>query len=114
VVALPEASPELHGLGISPGVVTGRVRILRAPDEGAALLGGEILVTTSTDPAWTPLFPRAGGLIVELGSLLSHGAVVAREYRLPAVANVRGATQLLRDGQVVTLDGRSGRVWVAE
>lgn len=111
-IALPAAAPELQGLGISPGVVTGRVRVLASPEEGATLRAGEILVTTSTDPAWTPLFARAGGLVVELGSLLSHGAVVAREYRLPAVANVRGATQLLKDGQEVTLDGRSGRVWV--
>ncbi len=111
-IALPAATPQLDGLGISPGVATGRVRVLRSPDEGAALLPGEILVTTSTDPAWTPLFARAGGLIVELGSLLSHGAVVAREYRLPAVANVRGATQRLQDGVVVTIDGRSGRVWI--
>ncbi len=111
-IALPAATPQLDGLGVSPGVVTGRVRVLSSPEQGAALQDGEILVTTSTDPAWTPLFARAGGLIVELGSLLSHGAVVAREYRLPAVANVRGATQLLHDGQEVTLDGRSGRVWV--
>jgi pyruvate,water dikinase len=111
-IALPAAAPQLDGLGISPGVATGRVRVLASPDDGHLLQAGEILVATSTDPAWTPLFARAGGLVVELGSLLSHGAVVAREYHLPAVANVRGATRLLRDGQEITLDGRSGRVWV--
>lgn len=111
-IAVPEASHRLSGLGISPGVATGRARVLRHPDEGDALLPGEILVTTSTDPAWTALYARAGGLVVELGSLLSHGAVVAREYRLPAVANVRGATSLLATGTELTLDGRAGTVWV--
>lgn len=111
-IAVPEASDRLSGLGISPGVATGRARVLHHPDEGEALLQGEILVTTSTDPAWTPLYARAGGLVVELGSLLSHGAVVAREYRLPAVANVRGATTILVTGTELTLDGRAGTVWV--
>lgn len=111
-IAIPAAAGRLDGLGISPGVVTGRVRVLRSPDEGDALRPGEILVAPSTDPAWTPLFSRAGGLVVELGSLLSHGAVVAREYHLPAVANVRGATHQLTTGAEVTLDGRAGVVWL--
>ena len=111
-IAIPAASGRLDGLGISPGVVTGRVRVLLRPEDGAALLPGEVLVTRSTDPAWTPLFSRASGLVVELGSLLSHGAVVAREYRLPAVANVRGATHTLATGTEVTIDGRSGTVWI--
>ncbi|MSQ00784.1 MAG: hypothetical protein EXR71_02700 [Myxococcales bacterium] len=111
-IAESAVSHRLTGLGISPGVATGRARVLAHPDEGDALLPGEILVTTSTDPAWTPLYSRAGGLVVELGSLLSHGAVVAREYRLPAVANIRAATSLLATGTELTLDGRSGTVWV--
>ncbi|GDX83274.1 phosphoenolpyruvate synthase [Deltaproteobacteria bacterium] len=111
-IPIGPTTQRLDGLGISPGVATGRVRVLRSPDEAGRLRDGEILVTASTDPAWTPLFSRAGGLIVELGSMLSHGAVVAREYRLPAVANVRGATQILTTGMEVTLDGRSGSVWV--
>ena len=111
-IAIPAASARLDGLGISPGVVTGRVRVLHRPEEGDRLRSGEVLVTGSADPAWTPHFSRAGGLIVELGSLLSHGAVVAREYRVPAVANIRGATRRLHDGVEVTLDGRAGTVWV--
>ena len=102
----------LQGTGTSPGVVTGMVRILRTPEDGARLQKGDILVTRATDPGWTPLFLKAGGLVVELGGMLSHGAVVAREYGLPAVANVPGATTQLKDGQWVTIDGRQGVVWV--
>ncbi len=111
-VPVPRGGARLDGLGVSPGVARGRVRVLHDPADGHRLQPGEILVAASTDPAWTPLFARAGGLVVELGSMLSHGAVVAREYRLPAVANVRGATQRLVDGLEVTLDGRSGAVWI--
>jgi pyruvate,water dikinase len=102
----------LSGLGISPGRVTGTVRILRSPDEAARLRRGDILVATATDPGWTPMFLVAGGAVLELGSMLSHGAVVAREYRLPTVVNVEGATRWLRDGQRVTVDGTRGAVWV--
>ncbi|MDP2317673.1 MAG: PEP/pyruvate-binding domain-containing protein [Pseudomonadota bacterium] len=102
----------LQGLGISPGVVRGRVRIIRSPAEGDRLQPGEILVARATDPGWTPLFARAGGLILELGGMLSHGAVVAREYRLPGVVNIPGATTRLADGVEVTVDGRGGGVWV--
>lgn len=106
------ASRRLQGVGISPGVARGRVRVVERPEDGLALEPGEILVARATDPGWTPLFVRAGGLVLELGGLLSHGAVVAREYRLPGVVNVVGATRVLRDGQEITLDGRSGAVWV--
>ena len=103
---------KLTGLGISPGRITGRVRILHSIREGARLAKGEILVTRATDPAWTPLFLTAGGLIMELGSLLSHGAVVAREYRVPAVVNISDATHILKDGQTITLDGDRGVIYL--
>ncbi len=102
----------LEGLGISPGIVRGTVRVLKSPSEVGRLEPGEILVARSTDPGWTPLFLTAGGLILELGSYLSHGAVVAREYRLPAVVNVEGACRILEDGMEVTVDGDRGRVLV--
>ena len=102
----------LSGLGISPGRIRGRVRIVRNLTEGAKLGRGDILVTHATDPGWTPLFLTAGGLIMELGSLLSHGAVVAREYHLPAVVNISEATRLLHDGQEVTLDGSLGMIYL--
>ncbi|MFZ5479720.1 MAG: PEP/pyruvate-binding domain-containing protein [Myxococcota bacterium] len=109
---VPASGRRHQGLGISPGVARGRTRVIRGPDEGAKLLPGEILVARATDPGWAPLFPRAGGLVLELGSALSHGAVVAREYRLPGVVNVAGATRLFPDGTEVTVDGRGGVVWV--
>lgn len=105
-------SHRIQGLGISRGRVRGRTRVLHGPEEAHLLRPGEILVARSTDPGWTPLFATAAGLILELGSELSHGAVVAREYRLPAVANIGGATHRFVDGTEVTLDGSAGVVWV--
>lgn len=102
----------LEGLGISPGVARGTVRVLTSPAQVARLQPGDILVARSTDPGWTPLFLTAGGLVLELGSYLSHGAVVAREYRLPAVVNVEGACRILEDGMDVTVDGDRGRILV--
>ena len=78
------------------------------------LAPGEILVCPGTDPGWTPLFLTAGGLIMEMGGVVTHGAVVAREYGLPAVVGVRQATTRLRDGQRVRVDGGSGRVTVLD
>jgi len=102
----------LTGLGVSPGRVRGRVRVLRNVADGEALRPGEILVAPAVDPGWTPLMLRAAGVVLELGSLLSHGAVVAREYGVPAVVNLSGVTRLLHDGQEVTVDGSRGLVWV--
>ena len=102
----------LHGMGISPGRTRGTVRVLRDLSETPKLRRGDILVTRATDPGWTPLFLTAGGLVMELGSLLSHGAVVAREYALPAVVNVTNATRRLKDGQEVALDGGQGLVYL--
>jgi pyruvate,water dikinase len=104
----------LQGTGASPGVVTGTVRVLRSPEDGERLQPGDILVARATDPGWTPLFLKAGGVIMELGGMLSHGAVVAREYGVPAVVNITGATQAFEDGQRVTIDGRQGVVWVVD
>ncbi|MCB9777819.1 MAG: hypothetical protein H6742_04585 [Alphaproteobacteria bacterium] len=104
--------PRLEGVGISAGVATGPARIVRSPADAHRLRPGDILVARATDPAWTPLFLDAGGLVMELGGMLSHGAVVAREYRLPAVVGVRGACQRLEDGQTITIDGGRGVVWV--
>jgi pyruvate,water dikinase len=77
---------------------------------GARLEPGEILVAPSTDPGWTPLFLTAGGLVMEMGGSNSHGAVVAREYGIPAVVGVPDATTRLRSGQLVTVDGAAGSV----
>jgi pyruvate,water dikinase len=102
----------LLGQPVSPGVKRGPVKVVSTPRQFSKVQAGDILVTRSTDPGWTPIFGLLGGLIMESGGQLSHGAVVAREYGLPAVAGIAGATRLLHDGQVVLLDGLSGTVTV--
>ena len=101
---------ELKGLGASGGVVTARARVIRDLRESNRLQPGEILVTTTTDPCWTPLFSLAAGIAVEVGSTLSHGAVVAREVGIPAVIGVPGLVSAIEDGEELTLDGSSGTI----
>lgn len=109
-----EAHLSWRGVATGTGVGRGRVRILRHPDQGARLQPGEILVAPSTDPGWTPLFLKAGGLVVETGGYLSHGAIVAREFALPAVVNLPGILSLLHDGDEVEVDGLQGVVRVRQ
>jgi pyruvate,water dikinase len=78
------------------------------------LAHGEILVAPSTDPGWTPLFLTAGGLVMEMGGAMSHGAIVAREYGIPAVVGVAGAIERIRTGQLVTVDGTTGTITLAD
>jgi phosphohistidine swiveling domain-containing protein len=107
--ALVSAAGGLSGSPASPGVVTGIARVIRSP-QGAHLEPGEVLVAPSTDPGWTPLFLTAGALVMEMGGMMSHGAVVAREYGIPAVVGVPGATDRIATGQRVTVDGSAGTV----
>lgn len=102
------------GIAASMGVVEGRVRVIGAFDEGARVLPGEVLVAPFTDPGWTPLFTAAAAVVMDFGGMLSHGAIVAREYGLPAVVNVGPATRRLRTGQRVRVDGNSGLVTVLD
>jgi pyruvate,water dikinase len=90
-------------------VFEGPVRVVFDPRE-AQLGPGEVLVAPGTDPAWTPLFLTAGAVVMEIGGIMSHGSVVAREYGIPAVVGVAGATQQLRTVQRVRVDGESGLV----
>lgn len=99
----------LRGTPASPGTVTAKARVILNPT-GAHLAPGEILVAPSTDPGWTPLFLTAGGLVMEMGGAISHGAVVAREYGIPAVVGVTGATERIVTGQRITVDGASGTI----
>jgi pyruvate,water dikinase len=99
----------LAGLGVSAGIVEGRARVVFTIEQ-ADLAPGDILVTPYTDPSWTPLFVTIKGLVTEVGGLMTHGAVIAREYGLPAVVSVEGATKRIRDGQRIRLDGTSGFV----
>jgi pyruvate,water dikinase len=101
---------QLHGVAGSPGLVTGVARVIRGPEEFGNLQKNDILVAPLTTPVWTPLFAIAGAVITEVGSILSHGAIVAREYGIPAVMSVPGATKQVRDEQVITVDGNRGIV----
>ena len=113
VGAIEAADGALVGSPASAGVVTSRARVVLDP-VGAHLEPGEILVAPSTDPGWTPLFLTAGGLVMEMGGSNSHGAVVAREYGIPAVVGVPDATTRITSGQLVTVDGAAGSVQVVE
>jgi pyruvate,water dikinase len=99
----------LVGLAVSAGVVEGRARVI-LDMEDADVEAGDILVTAYTDPSWSPLFVAIAGLVTEVGGLMTHGAVVAREYGLPAVVGVEGATRLIRDGQRIRVHGTDGHV----
>ena len=103
----------LVGTGVSAGVVEGTARIVHDP-ASATLEPGDILVCPSSDPAWTPLFATASGLVTEVGGRLTHGALVAREYGLPAVLSVTGATERIADGQRIRVDGTQGTVEILD
>jgi phosphohistidine swiveling domain-containing protein len=103
----------LTGSPASAGVITAQARVIMDP-VGARLEPGEILVAPSTDPGWTPLFLTAGGLVMEMGGSMSHGAVVAREYGIPAVVGVYGATERITTGQRITVDGSSGVIVIGQ
>jgi len=100
----------LYGLGCSEGLFEGEIFVAHDLEQAQKINGKVILVTAFTEPGWTPLFPRLGGVITEVGGVLSHAAVISREYNLPAVLNVAGATQKLKSGDRVRIDGRRGTV----
>lgn len=104
------SSHVLKGVGVAAGRASGRARLISHPGEGERLNHGEVLVAPSTDPGWTPLFLRAGALVMETGGSLSHGSVVAREYGIPAVVNIPGVMKILHNDQVITVDGDEGQV----
>jgi pyruvate,water dikinase len=97
------------GLPVSSGVIEGRARIILSLED-AILENEDILVTSFTDPSWTPLFVSIKGLVTEVGGLMTHGAVIAREYGLPAVVGVENATRLIKDGQRIRVHGTEGYV----
>ncbi|MFG1772048.1 rifamycin-inactivating phosphotransferase [Nocardia salmonicida] len=99
----------LPGLAVSAGTIEGRARVISDIAQ-ADLAAGDILVTAYTDPSWTPLFVGIAGLVTEVGGLMTHGAVIAREYGLPAVVGVEHATELIRDGQRIRVNGTDGYV----
>ena len=101
---------ELRGLCVSAGYAEGEVVVMLDPGEFSRMKAGAILVAPATDPSWTPLFTLASGVIVEIGGILSHASTIAREYGLPALANVKHATKILKDGERVRLDATNGMV----
>jgi len=113
ILVKPDEFPseqQLKGMGVSPGKVEGRARVILDPRLESYIEPGEILVAPVTDAGWTPLFINAGGLIIDIGGLLSHGSIVAREYGLPAVVGVADATKRIKTGDRIYLDGSSGVV----
>jgi len=105
-----EAGEVLNGTPVSRGVATGPARVVRTTEDAAQLQQGEIMVAGFTDIGWSPFYCLIEGLVTEVGSALSHGGVVAREYALPLVANVSGATNIIKTGDIITIDGEAGTV----
>ncbi|MCE5214280.1 MAG: phosphoenolpyruvate protein kinase [Methanobacterium sp.] len=101
----------VYGAAASPGTFHGRARVVKSIEELSELKNDEILITSNTDPAWTAVFSKIGGLITETGGILSHGAVISREYRIPAVTAVKGATKLFETGDMLLVDGNVGVVY---
>lgn len=98
---------DLVGQPVSTGMACGKVKVLNSPDE-KPLLPGEILVARATDPGWTPLFVHAAGIVLEVGGMLQHGALVAMEYGKPCVVGIVNATNVLKDGDYVEVNGTTG------
>ncbi|HKE62751.1 MAG TPA: PEP-utilizing enzyme, partial [Nitrospira sp.] len=107
---LPTSDQTLRGLPISTGVVSGPVRFVRTAKDWSKVQAGDIIVAPVIDPGMAPLFGIAGGLIVEMGGALSHGAIIAREYGLPAVVNVHRAMSIMVEGERLTLNAVQGEI----
>jgi pyruvate,water dikinase len=104
----------LSGTAVSSGTVTGRARVILHADDHEHVEAGEILVAPFTDPAWTPYFLPAAGVVMDLGGILSHGSIIAREYGIPAVANVGHASKIIKTGQMLRVDGDRGIVTILD
>ena len=104
----------LTGLPVSPGIVAGSARVILRSDTTEQVRPGEVLVAPFTDPGWTPYFLQAAAIVMDRGGLLSHGSIIAREYGIPAVVNVGPATQIIRTGQMLHVDGTRGRVQIVK
>ena len=100
----------LTGFPVSPGTVTGPASVIHSPDDFDQMVPGTILVCPTTTPAWTPLFPQATALVTDIGGILAHGSIVAREFGIPAVLGLGNGTQRIASGQRITVDGTRGTV----
>ena len=106
------AGEVLKGDGCSSGIVRGRARVVLDPSDAQGLKPGDILVAPLTDPAWTPLFLPAGGVVVNVGALMSHAVIVSRELGIPCVVAVANATNRIADGSMLEVDGAAGTVTI--
>ena len=111
-VTLSSMKPGLRGIGAAMGVAGGMARLVRTPEEGHRLQQGDVLVAPSTDPAWTPLFLNVSAIVMETGGYLSHGSIVAREYGIPAVVNIPGLFNAVKEGNRLLVNGDQGIVEV--
>ena len=103
-------SDTMLGVPVSPGTVTGPASLIKSPAEFDQMRPGSILVCPMTNPAWTPLFAHAVGLVTDIGGILGHGSIVAREYGIPAVVGTGNITQRIKSGQIISVDGDAGTV----
>lgn len=103
-----------EGIAVSSGRITGKARVILAPEEFGTMEQGDILVTSMTTPAWTPLFAMAGGIVTDFGGPLSHSSIVAREYGIPAVLGTGGLSKIIKTGQTITVDADKGLVIVED
>jgi len=113
VVDLETNSEGMKGLGVSAGLAKGKARVILHTEDGV-VEPGEILVAPFTDPGWTPYFIPASGIVMDMGGLLSHGSIIAREYGIPAVVNITGATKNIKTGQMILVDGNKGVVKILD
>jgi phosphohistidine swiveling domain-containing protein len=104
----------LKGLGCSPGEFIGTARVIKDIHQTHTLTKNDILITVFTDPGWTPVLARVGGVVTEVGGILSHAAVIGREYGIPAILNLINATQIIQDGDKIKINGKTGVVEVLE
>lgn len=102
---------QVHGTPVCEGTITGIARVVKTFSETSNIKSGDILITHSTDVAWSPFFPILGGVVTELGGLISHGAVVAREYGLPCIVGATNATDILKDGDEIMMDATNGVIY---
>lgn len=114
-LSIPDAGDGLVGLGTSPGQVTARARVIHdLVRQANEIEKGEIIVTEFTDASWTPLFALAGGVVTDIGSMLSHSSIVAREFGIPSVVNCKVATAVIRTGDLLTIDGQTGHIVIEQ
>jgi rifampicin phosphotransferase len=104
----------LRGFAVSPGQVSAPASVIRSPEDFSRMEPGTVLVCPTTTPAWTPLFSQARGLVTDVGGILAHGSIVAREYGIPAVLGTGIATTRIRSGQIIRVDGDAGTVTLVD